>query len=246
MNLRFSNSVVGHIGLAVGLLAVAAAGCTLPQRSESARSHSSAPPAFASAPRHTAAAAIPGQFGTQSTPESSPTNQVDPFGGRPELIPRPPEFAPPHFAPTHFAPPHLAPPHFAQANFAQPASGPPPVRLVQYAGEVPPPVTLVPAERAHVLETPAAHVPHSLPLSDTFVQTDVQQVVLTLANQAGVSVVLDERVTGVTSAIIENEPFEAALRKVLLPLGYIYRYRDGQYLIGVPPHPRSRSGCSPT
>lgn len=70
-------------------------------------------------------------------------------------------------------------------------------------------------------------------VTEIFEETDVRQAVQALAVQANVSVVLDEQVSGFTSAVIENEPFELALRKVLLPLGCVYRKYQGQYLIGV-------------
>jgi type IV pilus assembly protein PilQ len=71
-------------------------------------------------------------------------------------------------------------------------------------------------------------------VNEIFEETDVRQAVQSLAVQANVSVILDEQVSGLTSAVIENEPFESALRKVLLPLGCIYRKHEGQYLVGVP------------
>jgi len=70
-------------------------------------------------------------------------------------------------------------------------------------------------------------------VNDIFEETDVRQAIQSLAVQANASVILDEQVSGLTSAIIEDEPFEAALRKVLLPLGCVYRKQNGQYLIGV-------------
>ncbi|MEZ6055411.1 MAG: hypothetical protein R3C01_01780 [Planctomycetaceae bacterium] len=70
------------------------------------------------------------------------------------------------------------------------------------------------------------------PVSDIFEDTDVRQAIQSLATQAGISVIVDERVGGVTTAFIESEPFEQALRKILLPLGLVYRIHQGQYLIG--------------
>ncbi len=70
-------------------------------------------------------------------------------------------------------------------------------------------------------------------VNEIFEETDVRQAIQALAVQANVSVVLDEQVSGLTSAIIEDEPFDSALRKVVLPLGCVYRKHEGQYLIGV-------------
>lgn len=74
--------------------------------------------------------------------------------------------------------------------------------------------------------------PGARPVSDLFEDTDVRQAIQSLATQAGASIVMDEQVGGVTSALIENEPFELALRKILMPLGLVYRFHAGQYLIG--------------
>ena len=55
-------------------------------------------------------------------------------------------------------------------------------------------------------------------VNDYFEETDVRQAIQSLASQAKASVIMDEQVSGITNAVIENEPFEAALRKVLLRL----------------------------
>lgn len=70
-------------------------------------------------------------------------------------------------------------------------------------------------------------------VNDIFEETDARQAIQSLAVQANASVILDEQVSGLTSAIIEDEPFESALRKVLLPIGCVYRKDNGQYLVGV-------------
>jgi type IV pilus assembly protein PilQ len=70
-------------------------------------------------------------------------------------------------------------------------------------------------------------------VSESFVETDVREALQILASQAKISIIIDEQVRGLTSAVIENEPFEAALEMVLLPLGYVHRKIDGQYLVGL-------------
>ncbi len=72
-------------------------------------------------------------------------------------------------------------------------------------------------------------------VTEFFEDTDVRQALQSLATQAGVTVIMDEQVGGVVSAVIEDEPFESGLKKVLLPLGLVYRQSsDGDYLVGVP------------
>ncbi len=81
-------------------------------------------------------------------------------------------------------------------------------------------------------------VSNTTSISETFEQTDIREAIQILATAAGVSVVIDETVGGVTSAQIENESFESALKKVLLPIGLVFVKLDNKYLIA-PPDPDS-------
>lgn len=69
-------------------------------------------------------------------------------------------------------------------------------------------------------------------VSEIFTETDVREAVQVLANQAGVAVVLDDTVQGDVTCSIENEPFEQALERVLLPLGMVTRKKGNLYLVG--------------
>lgn len=72
-------------------------------------------------------------------------------------------------------------------------------------------------------------------VTELFEDNDVREALQSLATQANVTVIIDEQVGGVVSAVIEEEPFESALRKVLLPLGLVWKRTDqGEYLIGIP------------
>ncbi len=74
---------------------------------------------------------------------------------------------------------------------------------------------------------------HAGPLvNDIFEETDIRQAIQSLATQAKVSVIVDDTVSGVATAMIEDEPFEAALEKILLPLGYVWGKKGDQYLVG--------------
>lgn len=71
-------------------------------------------------------------------------------------------------------------------------------------------------------------------VNEYFEETDIRQAIQAMAAQTGASIILDDQVSGVISVIIENEPFEQALQKTLLPLGFIYKKQDdGSFLIGV-------------
>lgn len=72
-------------------------------------------------------------------------------------------------------------------------------------------------------------------VTEFFEDTDIRQALQSIASQAQKSVIIDEQVGGVVTAVIEDEPFESALRKVLLPLGLVSRKTaDGDYLVGLP------------
>lgn len=82
----------------------------------------------------------------------------------------------------------------------------------------------------------AAHEAASgLPLVTEFLEdTDIRQAIQSIASQAEVDVIMDEQVGGVVSAIIEDEPFEAALRKILMPIGLVYRRTgDREFIVGL-------------
>lgn len=64
--------------------------------------------------------------------------------------------------------------------------------------------------------------------------TDIRQALQAIASQAEVSLIVDEQVTGFVTATIEDAPFEAALKTLLMPLGLIYsKVSDREYLIGL-------------
>ncbi|MEZ6090554.1 MAG: type II and III secretion system protein [Pirellulaceae bacterium] len=69
-------------------------------------------------------------------------------------------------------------------------------------------------------------------VDEIFEETDIREAIQSLASQASVGVIVDDQVAGVVTAVIENTPFEQALNRILLPLGYIWGKKDGQYLIG--------------
>jgi type IV pilus assembly protein PilQ len=69
-------------------------------------------------------------------------------------------------------------------------------------------------------------------VSDIYTETDVREAVQALATQAGVAIVLDDTARGAVTCTIENESFEVALQRILLPLGMVYRKKDNLYLIG--------------
>ncbi|MCA9080338.1 MAG: hypothetical protein KDA58_07245 [Planctomycetaceae bacterium] len=138
--------------------------------------------------------------------------------GLPPLPDQPVDYSPAYLSPGHV-------PNYSTSSHT-PSVRRPASPTVQQASH------LSGASTGGVRRVSATNGPGGPLVSEIFEDTDVRQAVQALAVQAGVSVIMDDRVGGVTTAYIENEPFEFALRKLLLPLGLIYRYRDGQYLIG--------------
>ncbi len=89
-------------------------------------------------------------------------------------------------------------------------------------------------ERSTAIQQVSFEAAHSR-VTEIFEDTDVRQALQSLAQQAGVNLILDEQVNGIASAVIEDETFEAALRKILLPLGLVYRKTpEGEYLVASP------------
>lgn len=80
--------------------------------------------------------------------------------------------------------------------------------------------------------------PVSIRISEVFEQTDVREAIQILATAAAVEVVIDDTVGGVTSAQIQDEHFEQALEKILLPIGLVYAKNGDKYLVA-PPDPDS-------
>jgi len=75
-------------------------------------------------------------------------------------------------------------------------------------------------------------------LNEEFIETDVREALLLLAEEADVEILLDEQVRGVVNISLSDVTFEKALEVILLPLGYVFAVRDGRYLIG-PADPKS-------
>ncbi|MEO8495924.1 MAG: type II and III secretion system protein [Planctomycetota bacterium] len=69
-------------------------------------------------------------------------------------------------------------------------------------------------------------------VNEIFEETDIREAIQSLASQAQVRVIVDEQVAGITTVLIEDEPFESALQRILLPLGYIWARSGNQYMIG--------------
>lgn len=76
-------------------------------------------------------------------------------------------------------------------------------------------------------------------VTNIFFDTDLRQALADVADQAGVSIIPEETVTGIVSLELEEAPVEEALDLLLLAGGYVWqKIRPGVYLV-VSPDPAS-------
>lgn len=88
---------------------------------------------------------------------------------------------------------------------------------------------------AHIRNVSHTETETATAVTDFFESVDIRQALQSIASQANKSIIIDEQVGGVVNAVIEDEPFESALRKILLPLGLVSRKTpEGEYLVGIP------------
>ncbi len=80
----------------------------------------------------------------------------------------------------------------------------------------------------------AQSTPSPTLISELFEQTDVREAIQILASYGNISIVIDDTIGGVTSAQIQNETFDSALAKVLLPLGLEFVKEGDTYIVASP------------
>lgn len=69
-------------------------------------------------------------------------------------------------------------------------------------------------------------------ISNVFYETDLREVLLNIADQAGVAIVAGNSVRGMVTMELSNLPVEDCLDRILTPLGYTWRRMDDYYLVG--------------
>lgn len=116
-----------------------------------------------------------------------------------------------------------------QTSIDEFASGP--VRAVSYARPI---NRGQPSSRAGNPIRQVSESSSNVLITEFLEDTDIRQALQAIASQAQVSLIVDEQVTGYVTATIEDAPFEAALKTLLLPLGLIYsKVSEKEYLIGL-------------
>jgi type IV pilus assembly protein PilQ len=78
-------------------------------------------------------------------------------------------------------------------------------------------------------------------------ETDLREALNEISLQTGVNIILDQTVSGVVTADLNDVPLEKALRIILIGGGYTYRKIDDFYFVGLPdPNNRTFSDLSET
>jgi type IV pilus assembly protein PilQ len=100
-------------------------------------------------------------------------------------------------------------------------------------------VGVVGSEVLHLNQAPVddyytAGGPEEPTFNEDFIEMDVREALLALAENAKVDLVVGDKVSGVVNARIENLTFDAALEKVLLPLGFHFARNGEQYVVATP------------
>ncbi len=75
-------------------------------------------------------------------------------------------------------------------------------------------------------------------VSEEFIETDVREALLILAEEAEIDLVMDEKVAGVVNTKIDDMPIDQAIEKLLLPLGLVSA-RHGNRIVVAPADPSS-------
>lgn len=71
-------------------------------------------------------------------------------------------------------------------------------------------------------------------VNGAFYGTDLREVLRSISDQTGVTIVVDDKVTGTVSLEFNNVPLEKALTMVLSPGGYGFRRTDDYYTVSTP------------
>tara|TARA_R110002049_G_scaffold285698_4_gene467083 strand:+ start:247944 stop:249230 length:1287 start_codon:yes stop_codon:yes gene_type:complete len=73
--------------------------------------------------------------------------------------------------------------------------------------------------------------PDAILIDEEFVETDIREALLLVAEEAGVDIVMDDNVLGIINTRIDQLPVDRAIEKLLMPLGFVYGKNGGQYIV---------------
>ncbi len=69
-------------------------------------------------------------------------------------------------------------------------------------------------------------------ITNVFYETELREVLSAISAQSGINIIADQTVYGFISMELTDVPFEEALRRILVPLGFTFRKMVGYYLVG--------------
>jgi type II secretory pathway component GspD/PulD (secretin) len=98
-----------------------------------------------------------------------------------------------------------------------------------------------PVQIAQSEEPPVEDTWQSGPLvTNYFYDTDLREALRDISAQTGINIIPDDTVQGLVTLEVYDMPLEECLRRMLNPLGYTFREKEGYYVVGAP-HPQNPS-----
>ncbi len=89
-----------------------------------------------------------------------------------------------------------------------------------------------PAEAEQPIQAEIPFQPGTTPVTNSFFETDVRQVLTDLSMEAGVPILWDATVQGLVTYEAQEKPLEEVLKAILLPMGFTYSFEDDAYYVG--------------
>ena len=77
-------------------------------------------------------------------------------------------------------------------------------------------------------------------VTNYFYDTDLREALRDISAQTGINIIPDDTVQGIVTLEVYDMPLEECLRRMLTPLGYTFRKKEGYYIVGAP-HPQNPS-----
>jgi type II secretory pathway component GspD/PulD (secretin) len=110
----------------------------------------------------------------------------------------------------------------------------------QSTGEEPPEVEPLQLQTSQA-EPPQAESWYGDPLvTNYFYDTDLREALRDISAQTGINIIPDDTVQGIVTLEVYDMPLEECLSRMLSPLGYTFRRKNGYYIVGAP-HPQNPS-----
>jgi type II secretory pathway component GspD/PulD (secretin) len=91
------------------------------------------------------------------------------------------------------------------------------------------------------IEPPPVEESYDNPLvTNYFYDTDLREAIRDISAQTGINIICDDTVQGIVTLEVYDMPLEECLQRMLSPLGYTFRKKNGYYVVGAP-HPQNPS-----